>query len=310
MKEFEYYNRYGLEGTKGRSYPSNARGGWNHESYHHTAKGQMYEITGFCITTQNTTDPGDSLTYNLTGWAVQTGSISTYEPKPAFPLDLDGEWILTSYASRNKEVYIKKSDEDTFKANDHVTGIYSIEWHPIPDPDGSTIHEALVLRSNYEGNTLAVLGNSGASTLRMSSNNSTNNLLTVVNDKTVTPWDTGIMSSTHGILGGAGGYKYRWFGLDWLYHTGGLASHLGTGDSLLQFTGPVQPSLLNGNLTGYDIDHTFTQFTNTIFGKIYEPTGWIYRNQEHEVRFFTSRSNGTSESSQSLIRFQITSGAC
>ena len=44
MKEFDYYNRYGLEGTKGRSYPSNDRGSWNHEPYHHTAKGQMYEI--------------------------------------------------------------------------------------------------------------------------------------------------------------------------------------------------------------------------------------------------------------------------
>ena len=38
MEQFEYFLRYGNEGTTGRYNSPNSRGGWNNEAYAHTAK--------------------------------------------------------------------------------------------------------------------------------------------------------------------------------------------------------------------------------------------------------------------------------
>ena len=39
-QEFEYFKRYGNEGTTGRYNSPNSRGNWNNESYTHTAKNE------------------------------------------------------------------------------------------------------------------------------------------------------------------------------------------------------------------------------------------------------------------------------
>lgn len=72
-QEFEYFKRYGNEGTTGRYNSPNSRGNWNNESYIHTAKNE----------TRSWVTPTPSATPSVTPTISVTPSVTPPPPSPS-----------------------------------------------------------------------------------------------------------------------------------------------------------------------------------------------------------------------------------
>jgi len=86
MEQFEYFLRYGNEGTTGRYNSPNSRGGWNNEAYAHTAKKERRSWITPTPTPTPSITPTISITPSVTPSATPSATPSVTPSPSTSPL--------------------------------------------------------------------------------------------------------------------------------------------------------------------------------------------------------------------------------